>query len=386
MNATSDLDNSAFDVLPDSIPVVLIVDDDILNQRLLKAMLESNGFTVSTTADGLVALEKARLDKPDIILLDVDLGTDVDGFAVCAQLKATAETRHIPVIFLTASNDSDSRIKGLTIGGVDYIAKPYNVQEILLRLRIHINLHRADRYVIEAQRHRLAGFRNALKTFFTDVDQLPESKSSVYFEPCQEAGGDQFEVVHLGKSVWAYFIADISGHGNEAALLSTVIKALFRENANLMIDAEDTFRRINAVMKGFLAEGQLVTAAYLILNHQRSTATLVSAAHLPVLVSTPDGQVERWATEGDVIGAFAEPFFAAQTRVVAPGTRFWLLSDGIVEDLHDKRQWKAGMELLEANIAASASLDRKTALERAMDGLFRDHPGDDDRLLMVCEL
>jgi sigma-B regulation protein RsbU (phosphoserine phosphatase) len=348
-------------------------------------MLESNGFTVWRADQGGPVPALVRENRPDIILLDVDLGCDPDGFTVCQALKAEADTRHVPVIFLTANNDGDSRVKGLTIGGVDYITKPFNMREILLRLRIHINLHRSDRYVIEAQRRRLAGFRTALQSFVTDLSAMPESRASVYYEPSQEAGGDQYDVVHLGQGVWGYFIADISGHGNEAALLSTVIKALFRENASLMTEPEDTFRRINAVMRGFLAEGQLVTGAYLTINQQRGLATLVSAAHLPVLVSTPDGRVERWAAEGDVIGAFAEPVFMAESRGVQPGTRFWLLSDGIVEDHARGQRWKAGLELLEAKVAATAGLPLEAARDRALGGLFTVHPGGDDRLLMVCE-
>ena len=366
--------------------VALIVDDDKMNRRMLGAMLESNGFAVEEAADGESALAAAALVGPDIILLDIDLGRDPDGFEVCSRLKSNAATREIPVIFLTASNDSDSRIKGLSIGGVDYIAKPYNMQEILLRLRIHINLRRADRYVIEAQSRRLAGFRQALETFVTDVDSMPASQSSVYFEPSQEGGGDQFDVVNLGPSIWGYFIADVSGHGNEAALLSAVVKALFRENADIMTEPEATFRRINAIMRGFLSEGQVVTAAYLSLNRKRMTATLVSAAHIPVLVSQSDGSVARWQTEGDVMGVYESPLFVTETRTVLPGTRFWLLSDGIVEDFGRERSWKAGLDLLQGAISGACGLGREEALLRAREGMFQEHPGDDDRLLIVCEI
>jgi sigma-B regulation protein RsbU (phosphoserine phosphatase) len=185
--------------------------------------------------------------------------------------------------------------------------------------------------------------------------------------------------------VYAYFIADIAGHGVGAGLHSSVIKALYRENVSLLYEPAETFRRINSLMREYMDEGRHITAVSLIINRASRRATLLSAGHLPILVSRPDGSEETWSAEGDILGVFEVPVFKTATMKTAPGTRFWLFSDGVVEDFSRKRSWKVGLEQLRANLAMTKGLPLGEALEKACENLFTDGPGGDDRLLMVCE-
>lgn len=91
--------------------------------------------------DGQDGLDKALLHQPDLILMDVEM-PGMDGFAACRLLKTQATTQAIPVIFLTAANDLESRLRGLTLGGVDYISKPFAEHEVMARIRIHLDLSR----------------------------------------------------------------------------------------------------------------------------------------------------------------------------------------------------------------------------------------------------
>jgi CheY-like chemotaxis protein len=123
-------------------PLVLVVDDNPVNQKVLVGVLQSAGIGTVTAADGLEALERAAKHKPDLVLLDVMM-PDMDGYEVCRLLKRHVNTRDLPVIFLTVKSETADIVKGFESGGVDYVAKPFQSLELLARVRTHIELKRA---------------------------------------------------------------------------------------------------------------------------------------------------------------------------------------------------------------------------------------------------
>ncbi len=125
---------------------VLLVDDTPENIGLLLDELERVGYRVLVALDGVEALEVAARAEPELILLDVMM-PGIDGYETCLRLKAAEATRDIPVIFMTALADPDARLRGFAVGGVDYITKPFNRQEVRLRVRTHIALRHAQRAV-----------------------------------------------------------------------------------------------------------------------------------------------------------------------------------------------------------------------------------------------
>ena len=123
---------------------ILLVDDTVENLRVLAGMLTTNGFDVRPVTSGHDALNAVAHATPDLILLDVMM-PDMDGFEVCARLKSSPRTRDIPVIFLTALNEMDHKIRGFDVGGNDYITKPFQMQEVLSRVRNQLALQSARR-------------------------------------------------------------------------------------------------------------------------------------------------------------------------------------------------------------------------------------------------
>ena len=124
-------------------PLVLAVDDLQLNLSILAELLEPEGIDVRQAEDGPTALRHARLEpRPDLILLDVMM-PDMDGYAVLSALRSHAETRDIPVIFVTALNETEDEKKGLLAGAVDYITKPINPAVLIARVRLQLDLKRA---------------------------------------------------------------------------------------------------------------------------------------------------------------------------------------------------------------------------------------------------
>ncbi len=138
---------------------ILVVDDVQSNVLLLKALLGREGFGIVYAMNGTEALEKVKSEHPDLILLDVMM-PDMDGFEVAGRLKVEPEQAEIPIIFLTALNDSASVVKGFQLGANDFISKPFRREELLIRVEHQLSLVDARRIILrqtEELRKTIAG-------------------------------------------------------------------------------------------------------------------------------------------------------------------------------------------------------------------------------------
>ncbi len=122
-------------------PVILVADDEPVNLALIKRRLEWEEYRVETAEDGGQAVETARRTAPDLIILDVMMPI-LDGLQACRLLKEDPTTRDIPVIFLSALDDTDTKVSGLALGANDYVSKPFRVEELLARVRVAIRMKR----------------------------------------------------------------------------------------------------------------------------------------------------------------------------------------------------------------------------------------------------
>jgi diguanylate cyclase (GGDEF)-like protein/PAS domain S-box-containing protein len=134
--------------LPKPRPILLMVDDTPANLGMLARLLEERGFDIAVAQDGEEAIARAHFIKPDLILLDVMM-PGMDGFETCRHLKATPELADIPVIFMTALADSADKVAGFQAGGVDYVTKPFQIDEVLARIKTHLTLRAAQRQLAE---------------------------------------------------------------------------------------------------------------------------------------------------------------------------------------------------------------------------------------------
>jgi len=136
---------------------ILIVDDVQDNLEILGDLLTFDGYNVQSAQSGDAALERVQVSRPDLILLDI-LMPGMDGFEVCERFKADESTKDIPVIFVSSMADIDSKVKGFKVGGVDYINKPFQHAEIVVRVNTHITMLRLRNHLEEqnAELERLA--------------------------------------------------------------------------------------------------------------------------------------------------------------------------------------------------------------------------------------
>ncbi len=130
---------------------VLIVDDTPENLFILNSILTENGYLVRPALNGRLALEAAQVETPDIILLDIKM-PDMDGFETCARLRADERTKEVPIIFVSALTDVADKVKGLKVGAVDYVTKPFEMAEILARVETQLTIQKLQKQLKEKNR------------------------------------------------------------------------------------------------------------------------------------------------------------------------------------------------------------------------------------------
>lgn len=364
---------------------VLVIDDSPLDRLMLSSILQKDGYHTITASNGLEGIQQASDCQPDIILLDV-LMPGENGFETCSKLKMNPNTSPIPVIFLSSQNDKNSRISGLTGGGVDYITKPFETEEVLARLRIHLRIRQAFNALIEQQKNQLSQLTNAQQAILVQPEEIPEAKFAVHYRPLHAAGGDFYDVLPLGDGIDGYFSADIGGHDLGAAFITSALKVLLHQNFNSLYAPLEIMVLLNSVLLPVLNEGVLISACCVRLNRRSNRLTVVDAGHPPLLHMDSKGTASFISAKGDLLGAFDTPYFESVEVNVAKGDRLFFFSDGLIENYHGKNiSRKEGMRHLEEALVARHGLSLAAMVEETAQSICgsNENPGDDLLLLGV---
>jgi sigma-B regulation protein RsbU (phosphoserine phosphatase) len=366
-------------------PTILVVDDTPINVELVRSILEGEGFRTLSAGDGPAARKVSRAEQPDLILLDVMMPGET-GFETCAKLKSDPATGDIPIIFLSALDDVKSKVAGLKIGGVDYIAKPVHGEEVLARVRVHLRIRATNRALVAQNRARLEQLRDAQQSILVRPEDCPEANFAVYFKPLEETGGDFYDVVPLGAGIFGYFVADISGHGVSAAFLTSAVKALLRQYGGPVFSPEDTMHGVEAVMGQMLSEEQYLTACYARLNRPSKRLTVVGAGHPPLILVSRSGTPQAVQMESDPLGMFGTATLHRRDLNVGVGDRFFLYSDGLIEATPGASR-KEGLErMIEACVRHRAAPLAESVAAIVRDICPEENVVQDDLLLLGAEV
>jgi sigma-B regulation protein RsbU (phosphoserine phosphatase) len=207
---------------------VLVVDDELPNRVYLRKLLEAREYEVFDAADGEAALEAALRIQPDLILVDVVM-QGMDGFELCGKLRAEVRTANIPLIMVTAKSDIEDIETGFERGAMDYIRKPFNPRELMVRVGNAIALKQSND-ALEIWNKRvardleLAG--SIQRSLFSNVPRFSRRfEVRVAYRTCMDVGGDAFDVIALPDGKYCIYVADVSGHGVAPAMISSLLKA-----------------------------------------------------------------------------------------------------------------------------------------------------------------
>ncbi|GAK51247.1 response regulator receiver modulated serine phosphatase [Candidatus Moduliflexus flocculans] len=210
---------------------ILVVDDSRMNRMVLSKSLSMEGYELIEAESADAALKILDYRKPELILLDVVM-PEMTGFDLCRLLKQQKATREIPIIFITSLDSTEDKIKGLELGAVDFITKPFNTAEILARVRTQVTLRQMYRTILETNQRIQKDLATARRI---QQNLLPEREiklaGQLTFEyvylPCDELGGDFFDIYQLSPHHILFYILDVSGHGVASSLITIFTKIFF---------------------------------------------------------------------------------------------------------------------------------------------------------------
>lgn len=362
---------------------ILAVDDERTNLVILNRMLEQEGYEVICAISGEQARSIIAESLPQLVLLDIKM-PDEDGFEVLQSFQGIPGMRQVPVLFLSGVEDVASKLRGFSLGAVDYIVKPFHPEEVKARVRLHLKLSLATNALVSEQARKLQLLQEAQSRLMIHSEQLPAAKFHVHWQPAQEAGGDFYDVVESAMGIHAYFIADVSGHDVGTSLVTSAAQALLRQNLSPFYSPAETLHLINGALVQWLPSGRFLSSALIVANRKTHKTTIVNAGHLPVLFLRPGEPLKPIVIEGDLLGIFDEPRFGVVEIASKPGDRFVMFTDGLVER-PDNSGWEDGFERLcqQAEALRDTPLDSFVAqIHAVMDNGFRA----DDTLILAFEI
>jgi phosphoserine phosphatase RsbU/P len=351
---------------------ILVVDDAAANLQVLTGMLKDRGYKARPVPSGKLALLAARKDPPDLILLDINM-PEMNGYEVCQCLKAEETLRGIPVIFISALNDNLDKVKAFAVGGVDYITKPFQMEELHARVETHLKLRRLQ-VEVEETNSRLERVNSRMsrdleaaakiqKTFLPcAAPRVPGTEFAWCYQPCDELAGDGLNIIPLGNGKVGLCILDVSGHGVSSALLSVTLSRLLSppsEPSSILIrdravldrldvtPPAEVADRLNRLFPFDMATEQFATLMYGVLDVATGDFRHVSAGHPGPLLLPADGPPVILESPGFPIG-LAEEAYAERHVHLAAGDRMYLYSDGLTDAMNAGGERFGEVGLLEA--------------------------------------
>ena len=314
--------------------LLLVVDDNPSHIHVVHSILKDD-YKIRIATSGTKALDLAKIQPPpDLILLDVMM-PDMDGYEVCGHLKASPETRDIPVIFLTLKMEVADETRGFEVGAVDYIHKPFSPPIVKARVKTHLSLREAH----ETLARQLIAINNELEMARQiQLAILPKETPKIQgldivarYIPMSSVAGDFYDFIVVDEKHVGILIADVSGHGLPSALIASMLQSAFAAQSAHASDPVRVLSELNRALFGKF-RSHFVTAAYVFLDLEKRAVNYAGAGHPPLLVwRKSSGSVAEVLENGIFLGPFHDSTYSAVPLSLEGGDRIILYTDGIVE-------------------------------------------------------
>lgn len=317
---------------------ILVVDDSRTNRMLLVQYLQHANYTTIEADSAAAAQTIIKRQLPDLILLDVVMPV-TSGFELCEILKNEPLTSDIPVIFLTALDSQDDKVKGLEMGAVDFITKPFAPAEVIARVRTQATMHRMICTIRETN-DRLArdlDMARGIQMNFLPDRNVPVDEGILFdytYQPCDELGGDFFDLFSVDPSHVLFYFSDVSGHGVASALMTIFTHTFLRTHTRESTDPAALLERFNREFVGEALGDKYIVAFLAILDTSTDQLTWSSAGMTVAPILYGEERLELLTTDSFPVGIIPDATYTNQTISTPPGTSVLMYSDGLT-DLRD---------------------------------------------------
>jgi len=370
---------------------ILIVDDTPANLRLLSQMLVDHGYGVRALTSGARALESVKIAPPDLVLLDIRM-PEMDGYQVCERLKSDQNTCEIPVLFISALDDIQDKVKAFNVGGLDYITKPFQIEEVLARVETHLALRELQTQLQSVNKkfeHELLLAGQMQASFLPDeLPDLPGWQIAARLQPARETSGDFFDVFMLPNGSLGLIVGDVCDKGVGAALFMVLSWSLLRTYAGEFPDQpERVCQAVDRRIMGDTASDQFVTVFFGVLDPATGELAYCNAGHNPPLIVNPQrlGDVKKLKATGTPLGILEDQTWEQGSVRLDPGDVLVLYTDGVPDAQSPQGGFFDGERLLD-----SIQSHLHEGSEAIRDGILSDvyhfmdgEPAYDDIALVV---
>ena len=316
--------------------LILIVDDSPTNRFVLRKNLTHEGYDLIEAENAEAALKMLEHHKPELILLDVVM-PDMTGFDLCRLLKQQEATREIPIIFITTLDSPEDKIHGLELGAVDFITKPFNTAEILARVRTQVTLRQMYRTILETNQRIAKDLETArqIQRNLLPVQDGTFSEKHIAFEyvyiPCDELGGDFFDIYQISEHKLLFYILDVSGHGVASSLITIFTKMFFSVHSQSEADPCHLLHRLNQQFFRERLTEKYVTIFLGILDLQENLLTWSSAGQSVAPILYTENYEEVLAMQSFPIGLIENAAYVNAACAFPSGTSLLMYSDGVTD-------------------------------------------------------
>ena len=380
---------------------IMIIDDTVENLSLLNKLLSEQGYDVSLFPKAELALQALKLSIPDIILLDINM-PGMNGFEFCEELKKNEEYHDIPIVFLSAMQNIKDKLSAFQSGGIDYITKPFQFDEVLIRVKTHIKLRQQQKQLeenyhqlqllekrVEKRTIELEHSNKALEESLNKLEKdeeagrivqfklLPQNNtviSDYKFEYCLRPSlymsGDFVDYFDIDENHAAFYITDVSGHGAASAFVTFLLKSFInscRDNYHakhddIIINPKALLSKFNRSLYGEELD-KYITMFYGVLVKNENKLIFANGGHFPFPFICHDNEVE-WLTEKSTpVGMFDFSKYKNISVDLPDNFTFTIFSDGILEIIPEKNI-KEQIEYLKNMVN-----DKKLKLSKLVDKL-----------------
>jgi len=328
-------------------PVILAVDDTPENLGVVKGILAPH-YTVKVANNGPTALKIAEKQPPDLILLDIMM-PEMNGYEVCKILKSKVETRDIPVIFLTAMDQTSDESSGFELGAADYIAKPVNPPILEARVKTHLALKQSmdelhNAYgVIKRQKDRMEDElkighniqMSMLPLVFPPYPERDEFSINALLKPAREVGGDFYDFFFVSQDEICLVIGDVSGKGVPGALFMAVTKTMIKSGTSGDYSPASIVTRVNDELSADNDQSMFVTLFLGIVNVRTGEFRYTNAGHNPPYILNERAELVCLENrDGPIIGAIGGIAYKENAVSFSRNDTLLLFTDGVTEAMN----------------------------------------------------